>query len=290
MCEPPPPFLARSGSLSQRRNVHLPDLPLPHIRVDLVESAPASGEKAKRSGAGAGHEFGGGGGAHASTLAVTTNLLHKSASDESLPSSQRSLNIAMPCIAREREYVNGSSSRPASSSRERDARSLAAPAAVGEASASLPVSAGSGSRLSGDFGDSERRHLWPQVMRDCDRECDRDGRSPLAEDGVCSGAGVGPGVGANVNANANSLGARGGAGDAAARREKPPFSYAQLIVQAIASAPDHQLTLSGIYAYISKHYTYYAPGDKGWQVCFVFLSSDPTSSAYFPFSRVAIGY
>jgi len=50
-------------------------------------------------------------------------------------------------------------------------------------------------------------------------------------------------------------------------RSKPPYSYAQLIVQAIASNPDHQLTLSGIYAYISRNYPYYRPNDKGWQVC-----------------------
>jgi len=49
-------------------------------------------------------------------------------------------------------------------------------------------------------------------------------------------------------------------------RAKPPYSYAQLIVQAIASNPDHQLTLSGIYAYISRNYPYYRPNDKGWQV------------------------
>ncbi|XP_013399209.1 forkhead box protein K2 isoform X2 [Lingula anatina] len=46
---------------------------------------------------------------------------------------------------------------------------------------------------------------------------------------------------------------------------KPPYSYAQLIVQAITSAPDKQLTLSGIYAYITKNYPYYRTADKGWQ-------------------------
>ncbi|XP_025837157.1 forkhead box protein K1 isoform X2 [Agrilus planipennis] len=46
---------------------------------------------------------------------------------------------------------------------------------------------------------------------------------------------------------------------------KPPYSYAQLIVQAIASAIDKQLTLSGIYSYITKNYPYYRNADKGWQ-------------------------
>lgn len=46
---------------------------------------------------------------------------------------------------------------------------------------------------------------------------------------------------------------------------KPPYSYAQLIVQAVASAADKQLTLSGIYSYITKNYPYYRTADKGWQ-------------------------
>lgn len=46
---------------------------------------------------------------------------------------------------------------------------------------------------------------------------------------------------------------------------KPPYSYAQLIVQAICTAPDKQLTLSGIYSYITKNYPYYRTADKGWQ-------------------------
>jgi len=47
---------------------------------------------------------------------------------------------------------------------------------------------------------------------------------------------------------------------------KPPYSYIQLIVQAITSSPDKQLTLSDIYAYICKHFPFYRASDKGWQV------------------------
>jgi len=50
-----------------------------------------------------------------------------------------------------------------------------------------------------------------------------------------------------------------------ADESKPPFSYAQLIVQAISHASDKQLTLSGIYSYITKNYPYYRTADKGWQ-------------------------
>ncbi|KAL1497389.1 hypothetical protein ABEB36_008367 [Hypothenemus hampei] len=55
------------------------------------------------------------------------------------------------------------------------------------------------------------------------------------------------------------------AGGSSKDDSKPPYSYAQLIVQAIAGGPDKQLTLSGIYSYITKHYPYYRTADKGWQ-------------------------
>ncbi|CAL1528825.1 unnamed protein product [Lymnaea stagnalis] len=54
-------------------------------------------------------------------------------------------------------------------------------------------------------------------------------------------------------------------GESSRDESKPPYSYAQLIVQAVTSAPDKQLTLSGIYAYITKNYPYYRTADKGWQ-------------------------
>ena len=46
---------------------------------------------------------------------------------------------------------------------------------------------------------------------------------------------------------------------------KPPFSYTQLIVQAISQSPQKQLRLSGIYAYICQNYPYYKMSDRGWQ-------------------------
>lgn len=38
---------------------------------------------------------------------------------------------------------------------------------------------------------------------------------------------------------------------------RPPYSYSQLIVQAIASTKEKQLTLNGIYSYITDNYKYY---------------------------------
>ncbi len=47
---------------------------------------------------------------------------------------------------------------------------------------------------------------------------------------------------------------------------KPPYSYAQLIVQALLASSDHRQTLSGIYAFISDKYPYYKIDEKGWKV------------------------
>ncbi len=38
---------------------------------------------------------------------------------------------------------------------------------------------------------------------------------------------------------------------------RPPYSYSQLIVQAIASTKEKQLTLNGIYSFITQNYKYY---------------------------------
>lgn len=49
---------------------------------------------------------------------------------------------------------------------------------------------------------------------------------------------------------------------------KPPYSYSQLITQAIMQAEDQKLTLNGIYTYITKCYAYYRHQSvSGWQVC-----------------------
>ena len=50
---------------------------------------------------------------------------------------------------------------------------------------------------------------------------------------------------------------------------KPPYSYAQLIVQALLASTDHRQTLSGIYSFISDKYPYYKIDEKGWKVCCV---------------------
>ena len=48
--------------------------------------------------------------------------------------------------------------------------------------------------------------------------------------------------------------------------QKPLYSYAQLIVQALLGSKDRKQTLSGIYKFISTNYPYYKITDKGWKV------------------------
>ncbi|KAI1291880.1 Forkhead box protein K2 [Halotydeus destructor] len=71
-------------------------------------------------------------------------------------------------------------------------------------------------------------------------------------------------VASSVTTTGINLGSDNG-GNADNDDAKPPYSYAQLIVQAISSAVDKQLTLSGIYSYITKNYPYYRTAEKGWQ-------------------------
>ena len=48
--------------------------------------------------------------------------------------------------------------------------------------------------------------------------------------------------------------------------QKPAYSYAQLIVQALLASSDRRQTLSNIYSFIAEQYPYYRLEDKGWKV------------------------
>jgi hypothetical protein len=51
------------------------------------------------------------------------------------------------------------------------------------------------------------------------------------------------------------------------RAKKPPYSYAQLISQAIFDTEEQKLTLNGIYTFITDKYAFYRHSlGGGWQV------------------------
>ena len=47
---------------------------------------------------------------------------------------------------------------------------------------------------------------------------------------------------------------------------KPPYSYANMIAQAIFSTPEEKMTLSNIYSFIADKYAFYRHSNSGWQV------------------------
>lgn len=49
------------------------------------------------------------------------------------------------------------------------------------------------------------------------------------------------------------------------RNVKPPHSYATMITQAVLSSKEGELSLAGIYKYISENYAYYRYTNSGWQ-------------------------
>jgi forkhead box protein K len=54
-----------------------------------------------------------------------------------------------------------------------------------------------------------------------------------------------------------------------------------LIVQAILSAPDKQMTLSQIYNFISAQYPYYEANNRGWQVSFALTEISKKTKFHF---------
>lgn len=66
----------------------------------------------------------------------------------------------------------------------------------------------------------------------------------------------------NNTINTNSRSSTGGGGR---RQEKPPYSYIALIVMAIQSSPAKRLTLSEIYLFLQKRFSFFRGSYQGWK-------------------------
>ena len=151
--------------------------------------------------------------------------------------------------------ISAANSCPASPRAGQSRRNISADlqmvAVYAAAAAHDPGNSGVAERTS-DAGQSTSRQLSPDPGNDTRYR---------------GGSGTGGGAGGSGTGTSASGGPNGTAAHYSPPKDdsKPPYSYAQLIVQAIASAQDNQLTLSGIYSYITKNYPYYRTADKGWQ-------------------------
>eukprot|EP00128_Syssomonas_multiformis_P014295 Colp12_sorted_trinity150504_noHs@3135 len=57
----------------------------------------------------------------------------------------------------------------------------------------------------------------------------------------------------------------GSADQSSVNGDKPPYSYASLILQAISSTKDKKLTLNSIYNWIMANFSFYRSQDSGWR-------------------------
>ncbi|KAM8822023.1 LOW QUALITY PROTEIN: forkhead box protein K1-like [Synchiropus picturatus] len=138
---------------------------------------------------------------------------------------------------------------PTAQQHEEHVRTLSTPQLSPTGTISVPISCPASPREAGSSGYSYGRNVTPdlQLAAEYAAKAVSEQRRSAVEHRGGGGAEDPPG------------------GDGLRDESKPPYSYAQLIVQAISSAPDKQLTLSGIYSHITKHYPYYRTADKGWQ-------------------------